>query len=162
MQGAQVEIFGQAVILRPYLRHFVEKYHSWMVRLWHGTHIANEAHCEQSSSLQYVCNFVIICSVYAGGPCPARAYSLRAPDIGGMLPTYLTLSSILRFTDFPHSLSIAKGVTRSALTALCVQEEYAMQASWIRDEQSKNSTSMIGDQWNLLSGAYRQRANSRI
>lgn len=52
MQGAQVEIAGQTVVLRPYLRHFVEKYHSWMVRLWHGIHLAYEAHCRQYSSLQ--------------------------------------------------------------------------------------------------------------
>ena len=90
-----------------------------------------------------------ICSEHAGGPCPARAYSLRATGIGGMLPTYVTASSILCFTDFLHSLSTAKDVTRSAQTALCLQEEYAMQASWIRDEQSKNSASTIGDPWKI-------------
>ena len=31
MQGVKDEIVGQIVILRPYLRQFVEKYHSWMV-----------------------------------------------------------------------------------------------------------------------------------
>ncbi len=31
MQGVQEEIIGQTVIMRPYLRQFVEKYHSWMV-----------------------------------------------------------------------------------------------------------------------------------
>lgn len=77
--------------------------------------------------------------MHAGGPCPARAYSLRATDVGGVLPTYLTLPSILCYTDFPHSLSTAKNVTITSQTALCLQEEYAMQASWIRDEQSKSS-----------------------
>ena len=31
MQGCQEEIVGHTVLLRPYLRRFVEKYHSWMV-----------------------------------------------------------------------------------------------------------------------------------
>lgn len=34
MQGVQEEIVGDSVVLRPYLRQFVEKYHSWMVCSW--------------------------------------------------------------------------------------------------------------------------------
>ena len=33
MKGAEQEIVGRSVIMRPYLWQFVEKYHTWMVRL---------------------------------------------------------------------------------------------------------------------------------
>ena len=33
MKGTEEEIIGRSVIMRPYLRQFVEKYHKWMVRL---------------------------------------------------------------------------------------------------------------------------------
>ena len=39
MSGTEQEILGRSVIMRPYLRQFVEKYHTWMVRL----HVASIA-----------------------------------------------------------------------------------------------------------------------
>ena len=33
MKGPEQEIVGRSVIMRPYLRQFVKKYHTWMVRL---------------------------------------------------------------------------------------------------------------------------------
>ena len=32
MEGADEDFAGQTVVMRPYLRMFVEKYHAWMVR----------------------------------------------------------------------------------------------------------------------------------